>query len=587
MAGYNYAAVQKVMTDTVGCVKQLHEYDLIHGDIKARNILRHGSTGKWILCDLDAAAKMGDKIGKKTSSAYAPPELARSKYVDREPNGILTDKTFDIWSIGVVLYELCTGHTLFSQDMSNNEIVLNSDKTELCLWNTISDERLESVFSQIEGNSSVALKNLKTHAKHLIRWCLKGNAADRPTPNEILDHPFCKKTKWGMLQNAQTAVKPMAYHQFICHAPEAVSVAETLYVRLQYLGTHSWVHEHREKIEKDGNLIGVENSNLFILCLTKKVFYSTECRNEILKAVETKKDRIQLIVEANERFQDTWFDYDDFKESKGAHTRSKDIPGHQQIHAMLAETWPKRIIFRRRDYENKAMIQELYARGGMYFPSEAFDAQEVTAEHELMLKHKREGDADLRQGQGLMKALELSAGLRIKIFVLFSDKLAKDSSIRTDMQHVITNSPLLQLHDSPSDADRILMVLTEGVVAAGSSTLDILLGSQLLGSPILGSGRITFVEHKWEYDSPEAKGVPQQLQEELDDCTPITYRAVTEGIGSDLYNGRHEFTAMSEKIQRLLSREITHAPAALIRTRSQQIVDAFDKSPRRNPASLK
>jgi hypothetical protein len=29
----------------------------------------------------------------------------------------------DVWAIGVILFELCTGRTLFAQDISDNEIV--------------------------------------------------------------------------------------------------------------------------------------------------------------------------------------------------------------------------------------------------------------------------------------------------------------------------------------------------------------------------------------------------------------------------------------------------------------------------------
>ena len=96
---------------------------------------------------MDAAAQVGTPVGEKTSSAYAPPELARAKYAicDRmidgskrvkyaggselarlgsshEPVSVrqlaVADRSFDIWSLGVILFELCTGRTLFSQDVS-------------------------------------------------------------------------------------------------------------------------------------------------------------------------------------------------------------------------------------------------------------------------------------------------------------------------------------------------------------------------------------------------------------------------------------------------------------------------------------
>ena len=64
----------------------LHASGVIHGDLKQRNILRFivDDLAKWILCDMDASALRGRTIGRKTSSAYAPPELARRKYAGDE-----------------------------------------------------------------------------------------------------------------------------------------------------------------------------------------------------------------------------------------------------------------------------------------------------------------------------------------------------------------------------------------------------------------------------------------------------------------------------------------------------------------------
>lgn len=41
----------------------------------------------------------------------------------------LAHPSFDVWSLGVVLFELCAGHTLFSQDTANDELIVESDKT--------------------------------------------------------------------------------------------------------------------------------------------------------------------------------------------------------------------------------------------------------------------------------------------------------------------------------------------------------------------------------------------------------------------------------------------------------------------------
>ena len=51
-----------------------------------------------------------------------------------------------MWSLGVMLFELCTGHTLFGQDIANDELVDAMDLTRLCVWHTVSDDDLSEVF---------------------------------------------------------------------------------------------------------------------------------------------------------------------------------------------------------------------------------------------------------------------------------------------------------------------------------------------------------------------------------------------------------------------------------------------------------
>ena len=64
--------------------------------------------------------------------------------------------SFDVWSVGVMFYELCAGKMLFAQDIANDELVEQSDITRLCTSNVISDEELEPVFVSAEMAEQIA-----------------------------------------------------------------------------------------------------------------------------------------------------------------------------------------------------------------------------------------------------------------------------------------------------------------------------------------------------------------------------------------------------------------------------------------------
>ena len=72
--------------------------------------------------------------------------------------------------------------------------------------------------------NSCALPAQLRAARHLIRWCLKGDPLERPTADQILSHAFL--TPGGPL-----AEMPMRYFGFLSHMQaDASGVVGTLYL---------------------------------------------------------------------------------------------------------------------------------------------------------------------------------------------------------------------------------------------------------------------------------------------------------------------------------------------------------------------
>ena len=202
--------------------------------------------------------------------------------------------SFDVWSLGVILFELCSGRTLFSQDTNNDAMVETADQCRLCVWHTITDAELEPVLAQ----ALTATAEDVAVATNLIRWCLKGDPAKRPTIEEVLAHPFvsprCRARR-------HAGPMPMQYHSFQSHAQADASGSNaTLFWLYEQLGVHNWVDMRQETLTLEAMQQGVRDSSVFILFLTEHVLSSWFCQQEMLCAIEEGKP-IQLVLEVEPR----------------------------------------------------------------------------------------------------------------------------------------------------------------------------------------------------------------------------------------------------------------------------------------------
>jgi serine/threonine protein kinase len=467
----------------------------------------------WMLCDMDSSTLVGvlqtafsmESMSSTAVSAYMAPELARCTLAKSlQPTAALS---MDIWSMGVVLFELCAGRMLFAQDTNNDEIADLSDQTRLCTWVTISDAELEHVLATCDDAQSVA------DAKELIRWCLQGNPDERPTAQQVLGHRFLRP-------DGKVSPQPMRYHAFFSHAQaDAGGTVATLYFAYKCLGLHTWLDVRQECLTLEGMKDGVRNSNVFVLVLSEHVLFSWYCQQEMLTALEEAKP-IQIIIEEDPRFHP----FNKARWMSGGLERTKSTGGSSelplQIVQMIDEHLPRAVTFRRRDWEQEAMMHELCLRNGIELPTPVRQVwPEGKPPVQVFVIHDREKSGDyLRdlEEELLDRSSRRICGRKGPAQIVFVH--GDDDATR---------------EDELSAADFVLVFLTAGVLAEGKpsrSGLDAAIAQEADRTEerdrivTLYLDQTYSSDDGWKFGCAEQKSAPPSIQTCLEQHEAIAYR---------------------------------------------------------------
>ena len=145
----------------VNAVYYLHQNNIIHRDIKPENILI-GKKGLLKLCDFGWAKELTLENRSTFSGTveYMAPEIFGSENYDF---GV------DIWSLGILLYEMVIGHSPFKA------------------------KNMKSVILNIKSHDLTYEKPLSHECRNLIEKILNINPQKRLKIKDILEHPFVKK----------------------------------------------------------------------------------------------------------------------------------------------------------------------------------------------------------------------------------------------------------------------------------------------------------------------------------------------------------------------------------------------------------
>lgn len=159
--------VQRVVRQVCSALAHLHSKGVVHGDLKPENLLlndRGASLSSVKLADFGSSFYMDEPKLRASTTAYSAPEVLRGE--------ACVDQKIDIWSLGVVMYILCSGSHPF--DSSN---LLTEDEIAV----RVMEVEPDWIWKNWQG-SPLALP--------LVKRMLSKDPAERPTAAEILRHPW-------------------------------------------------------------------------------------------------------------------------------------------------------------------------------------------------------------------------------------------------------------------------------------------------------------------------------------------------------------------------------------------------------------
>ncbi|KAI5964340.1 HSL1 [Candida pseudojiufengensis] len=144
-------------------INYLHQFNICHRDLKPENLLLDFNKNIKIADFGMAALEVNEKLLETScgSPHYASPEIVAGKNYHGAPS--------DIWSCGIILFALLTGHLPFD------------------------DENIRKLLLKVQNGKFIIPHDISWEAKDLITKMLKVNPFDRIEIESILTHPLLTK----------------------------------------------------------------------------------------------------------------------------------------------------------------------------------------------------------------------------------------------------------------------------------------------------------------------------------------------------------------------------------------------------------
>jgi serine/threonine protein kinase len=284
IAGEDWDQIRLILRTLCNCLVHLHSKGVVHGDLKPTNLVL--VDGSVCLIDLDASTRFGvdtvEFAAAKYSSGFLPPELfacwdeevlVRTYSADDDGRVVhdgryelvAASPVLDMWAVGVILFQLCTGFPLLYMNVDGN--VDRRGARLIHDWAVAPSYRNEKL-AAIEDK----------YARNLVSLLLSSEPSKRPDALRVLSHPFLT----GQTPSRMVGEDP-EFDVFISYRVASDShLAQHFYECLQRLELRVWLDKfclEPGQPWEEGFCRGLVSSSCFVCLISKDAINNNNSAN--------------------------------------------------------------------------------------------------------------------------------------------------------------------------------------------------------------------------------------------------------------------------------------------------------------------